>query len=109
MLDKAITLIEEQQAKQNEYSPVFCVGEQLKDILNTYPDAAEAVAQKLQQPGITLVACEKRIAEFAMKHRNGSFGFCPPKEAERIICEFFSINKDAGNDDFKMVNLTDFM
>lgn len=93
MLEKAIEIIESQQSKLDKFSPAFCVGEQMKEIISKSPTAAELVAQDLEQDGMAITDCEKKIHEFADAHKNGNCGCCPPNEAERIICEFYGLNQ----------------
>lgn len=88
-LEKVLQAIEEQQKKLGD-SPAFWVGEQLKDILRETPAAAQIVMEDFSA-GHTVAECEKKIKEYADKHRRGSAGFCPPQEADRIIREFFGI------------------
>lgn len=113
VLEKAVFAIEEQQSQLNKCSPEFCVGEHLKDILKNNKAAAEIVLQDLQQPGMGLKDCEKKIAEFAKKNQSGNFGFCSPQEAERIICEFYGIHTagipDNQQSGFKVVSLLDLL
>lgn len=114
VLKKAIFAIEEQQAQLNKFSPEYCVGEQLKEILKDNENFAEIVLQDLEQPGMGLKDCEKKIADFAKKNKAGNFGFCPPKEAERIICEFYGIALDGRGpakqeSGYKVVNLLDML
>lgn len=90
-LDNAIQEISTQQEKLSEYSPAFQLGEQLKDILSESPEVAVIVLEDLKQPGMKLTDCEKKIAAFAQSHRSGNTGCCPPKEADRIIREFYGI------------------
>lgn len=90
-LEKAIEAIEKQQTKHNKFSSVYAVGEQLKDILKNQPDTAGIVLQDLNNAGMGLAACEKKIAAFASEHRIGNVGCCPPLEADRIIREFYGI------------------
>lgn len=90
-LENAIQEISAQQAKLNEYSPVFQLGEQLKDIISESPDVAGIVLEDLKQPSMKLADCEKKIAAFAQSHRHGNAGCCPPKEADRIIREYYGI------------------
>ena len=90
-LENAIQEISAQQAKLNEYSPAFQLGEQLKDIISESPDVAGIVLEDLKQPSMKLTDCEKNIAAFAKNHRHGNAGCCPPKEADRIIREFYGI------------------
>lgn len=91
-LENAIQEISNQQAKLNEYHPAFQLGEQLKDIIfKSQDDVAGIVLEDLKKPGMKLTDCEKKIAAFAQAHRHGNAGCCPPKEADRIIREFYGI------------------
>ena len=93
-MEKAIELIEQQQTAMKGRGPAFYVGEQLKDILRDGgPGAARVVAQDLEQEGMGLADCEKKIAEYAQAHRSGNCGVCPPQEAERIIRKFYGLEK----------------
>ena len=47
MQEKAITMLEAQQAKVKPHSPQWMVGEQLKDICRMEPKSAELIAQDL--------------------------------------------------------------
>ena len=68
------------------------MGEQLKDILRSAPPSvAEIVLQDLGTKGMSVEDCEKKIADYASKHRHGNQGCCPPTEADRIIREFYGI------------------
>lgn len=90
-LENAIETITQQQSKLQKNSAPFFVGEQLKDILRGTPSAAGIVLQDLKTAGMGIADCEKKIADFASKHRTGSTGCCPPMEADRIIREFYGI------------------
>ena len=90
-LEKAIEAIEKQQGKLKKFSMAHTVGEQLKDILRDQPDAAGIVLEDLKNAGMGIVNCEKKIAAYASKHREGNTGCCPPQEADRIIREFYGI------------------
>lgn len=92
-LENAIQEITAQQAKLNQYSPAFQLGEQLKDIISESPDVAGIVLEDLKQKGMGMgiTDCEKKIAAFAREHKSGNYGCCPPKEADRIIREFYGI------------------
>ena len=90
-LEKAIAAIEKQQGKLKKFSMAHTVGEQLKDILRNQPTAAGIVLQDLENAGMGIVDCEKKIAAYANNHREGSAGCCPPLEADRIIREFYGI------------------
>lgn len=84
-LERVLHAIEEQQKKLGD-GPAYWVGEQLKDILRETPEAAQVVLEDFDA-GHTVKECEKQIRDYARKH--GSC--CPPKEADRIIREFFGI------------------
>ena len=90
-LEKAIEAIEKQQGKLKKFSMAHTVGEPLKDILRDQPTAAGIVLLDLANAGMGIVDCEKKIAAYASKHREGSAGCCPPQEADRIIREFYGI------------------
>ena len=74
-----------------EGSPVWMVGEQLKDICRSEPHSAELVAQDLDVPEMSLANCEKKIKAYADKHRKGNFACVVPSVAERIIREFYGL------------------
>lgn len=90
-LQTALDKIAAQQAKHRQGSAPWCVGEQLKDILRAQPEAAELVAKDLNQNGMGLADCEKKIAAFARDHKQGNIGFCGPADADRIIREFYGL------------------
>lgn len=93
ILDKAIVAITKQQPK--ERTAVWVVGEQLKDILRDNPGFAELVLQDLENEAMSIAACEKKIKEFADKHKTGNFACVIPTEAERIIREFYGLHAEA--------------
>lgn len=88
-LNEAIVAIEKQQPK--ERTPVWMVGEQLKDMLRNEPELAELVREDLENKGMALAECEKKIKAFADKHKSGDFSCVIPSEAERIIREFYGL------------------
>lgn len=90
-LQTALDRIAAQQAKHRQGSAPWCVGEQLKDILRAKPEAADLVARDLDQTGMGLADCEKKIADFAQKNKQGNVGFCGPADADRIIREFYGL------------------
>ena len=92
-LQKALSLIEAQQKKAGAGTPAWCVGQQLADILNGQPAAAQIVAEDLGHKGMGIADCENKIAKFASKNRTGNVGFCGPADADRIIREFYGIPK----------------
>ena len=88
-LTLALEKISAQQPK--ERTPVWMVGEQLKDILRAEPSLAELVAQDLDVKEMSIAECEKKIKAFADQHKTGSFSCVIPSEAERIIREFYGL------------------
>ena len=90
-LQNALDRITAQQAKHRQGSAPWCVGEQLKDILRAKPEAADLVARDLDQTGMGLADCEKKIADFAQKNKQGNVGFCGPADADHIIREFYGL------------------
>ena len=70
MLSKVIKKIEAQQ-KGKEGTPPFFVGEHLKDILKKCPPACiEIVSADLDIKEMSIVHCEKKIKEYADKHKS---------------------------------------
>jgi len=89
ILEEAMLTITAQQPK--ERTAVWMVGEQLKDILRAEPHLAEIVVQDLEVEAMSLAGCEKKIKEFADKHKKNGFACVIPSEAERIIREFYGL------------------
>lgn len=89
MLEVALIKITAQQGAES--TPVWMVGEQLKDICRSEPHSAELVAQDLNVAEMSLVNCEKKIKAYADKHRKGNFACVVPAVAERIIREFYGL------------------
>ena len=89
LLHSAIEKIEAQQPKQR--TAVWMVGEQLKDMLRAEPELAEIVMRDLDVAAMSLTNCEKKIKEYADKHKTGNFACVIPSEAERIIREFYGL------------------
>lgn len=87
----ALDKITAQQNQHKKGSAPWCVGEQLKDILRAQPEAADLVAQDLDQKGMGLADCEKKIDAFAEAHRQGNKGCCGPADSDRIIREFYGL------------------
>lgn len=90
-LQTALDKITAQQTTHRQGSAPWCVGEQLKDILRAQPEIAGLVANDLDQTGMSLADCEKKIASFANDHRQGSVGFCGPADSNRIIRAFYGL------------------
>lgn len=91
-LKEALAAIEAQQPK--EHTAVWCVGEQLKEILCCEPHLAELVLKDLGTKGMGLADCEKQIKARADEiHKSSrSSGVCvTPTEAEGIIRKFYGL------------------
>lgn len=108
MLETAIERIAAQQG--TERTPVWMVGEQLKDILRREPHLAELVVQDLTVEAMSLTECEKKIKAFADKHKTGGFACVIPSEAERIIRSFYGLTAPVPQPARGVrVNLEDFL
>lgn len=90
-LNTVLDKITAQQSQYKKGSAPWCVGEQLKDILRAQPEAADLVAQDLEQKGMGLADCEKQIAAFAKSNSQGNVGYCGPADSDRIIREFYGL------------------
>lgn len=107
-----MTVFEKIAAQQGqENTPVWMVGEQLKDMIRDCPGWQELVGQDLDNESMSLAECEKKIKDYADKHRKGNFACVVPSVAEKIIREFYGLTDEArgakhggGN----IINLEDF-
>lgn len=91
MVNAVIAKIEAQQVGHDEYSPVYQVGEQLKDICRSCPEQAELIFHDLDNPDMSIVKAEKKIKEFADKHKKGGGACVPHKVADKIFRDFFGL------------------
>lgn len=108
MFEIALIKIAAQQGTQG--TPVWMVGEQLKDICRSEPHSAELVAQDLDVPEMSLPNCEKKIKAYADKHRKGNFACVIPSVAERIIREFYGLTAEpAERPADTVINLLDLL
>lgn len=109
MLTTAIAKIESQQPK--ERTAVWMVGEQLKDMLRENPGWAEIIAHDLDIKEMGLACCEKKIKEYADKHRTGNFACVTGAEAGDIIREFYGLTEEgaAVSSALDVIDLADFM
>lgn len=89
--EKAIAAIESQQAKLEEDSMPWVVGEQLKDICRMEPRSAELIAQDLEVKEMSIVAAEKKIKAFADGHKKGNSSGVSGRQADRILREFYGL------------------
>lgn len=106
--------IEKQQKTLKENSAPWVVGEQLKEICAD-PRCAELVCTDLDNPEMGLVNCEKKIKEYADKHKTGgNFSFVSPKVAEGIIRSFYGLPEagtvtQVSTSGQGIINLDDYM
>lgn len=90
-VERAISLLEEQQSKVKPRSPQWMVGEQLKDICRHEPQSAELISQDLENPAMSITEAEKKIKAFADRHKTGNSSCVTPAEAENILREFYGL------------------
>ena len=106
--------IEAQQAGKENTGP-WMVGEHLKDICRADPHCAEIVAQDLENSGMSLEACEKKIKAKAdeIQKKNKSKCVCiPPNVAEQVIREFYGLPEaqaKAPSEASTVADTTDFL
>ena len=81
----------EQQQESCKGTPAFFVGEQLKDMCRADLRAADLVLQDLENPSMSIIEAEKKIAAFAKKNAAARVGFCGPADSDRILREFYGI------------------
>ncbi len=89
--EKAIRAIEAQQAKLEEDSNPWMVGEQLKDICRMEPHSAELIAQDLQVKEMGIAEAEKKIRAFADSRKKGNSSGVSGRQADRILREFYGL------------------
>ena len=113
-MERAIAMLEAQQAEVQPRSPQWMVGEQLKDICRHEPQCAELIAQDLENPAMSITEAEKKIKTFADGHKTGSFSCVTPAEADRILREFYGLpapgcEEEAPSSGDQVLNLADFL
>lgn len=91
MLEKAIEMIEAQQAQVSNRSIVFFIGEDLKRICREDEYAAELVAQDLAHEEMSLAKLKLKFDAHAKEHRVGNESTISPAEANEIIRKFYGI------------------
>ena len=96
-LSNVIAKIEAQQERCKD-TAAFCVGEQLKDMARSDSAVAELLDKDLDVESMSIIEAEKKIKAYADSHRKGNCAFVPPKEADRILREFYGL---PGMDDVK--------
>lgn len=84
----------EAQQKEKEESAAWMVGEQLKEICKADPHCADIISADLDNKEMSIVAAERKIAEWAdKKHREnkGNRVCVPPNVADRILRDFYGL------------------
>lgn len=102
----------EQTKGYNENSRVCTVAEHLLAIIGNDEAAAEMVLQDLANDAMHIKFCEKKIEAFASGNKDGNVGFCPPRKAEEIICNFYGLAEpqaEKAKTPSASINLLDFM
>lgn len=90
-MSKVIEIIERQQ-KGKENTPVFMVGEQLKEIALREPKSAELLEKDLETSGMGIADAEKELKKYANANKGKANCFCvSPIVAERILREFYGL------------------
>lgn len=100
IFDKLCEKIALQQSGK-EYTDVFMVGEQLKDICRNNSRASELVLADIELEEMSLKECAaeiKKEADRLHKEKKGSCICIPPDVAEGIIREFYGIPEDSGEE-----------
>lgn len=114
-----IEKITAQQAGQ-EYTDIWMVGEQLKEICRREPDSAALLERDLENEELSLKAAAGKIKAWAdneHKKRKGNCVCVPPMVAEGILREFYGLPAapDQGAPEQKrsesqtILNLEDFL
>lgn len=111
----AIEKIRTQQAKVKARSAQWMVAEQLIDICRHEPQSAELLDKDLDVPEMSITAAEKKIKDFADKHKSGGFSCVTPAEADEILRKFYGLpmpgaapEEDAPEEN-KVLDLMDFL
>lgn len=92
----AIEKIRAQQAQFKEGSPAWAVGEQLAELCAAEPESERLVDVDLDNAGMALAECEKKIKAWADGHKQGNFAYVSPQKAEEIIREFYGLPSRQG-------------
>lgn len=108
-LEEAVEKITKLQPKTED--KLWCVGEQIKDIMRAEPRLADIIAEDLAEKTNCLADIEKEIAKYARSHN----GCCPPKASDNIIRKYFGLPErekapaPAESGSKKVVRLEDFL
>lgn len=80
------------QQKAEEYSDVWMVGEQLKDICRREPACVPILMEDLDNEDMGLADAAGKIKDYADTHHGSMKCFCvSPAQAEKILREFYGL------------------
>ncbi len=97
--EELLRKVSEQQGK--EFTDIFMVGEQIKDICRNNEKATELVVSDLDVPEMSLERCAEEIKKEADRLHSEKKGSCiciPPNVAEGIIRKFYGIPDGAAEE-----------
>lgn len=114
--ERAAAELARQQALVEVGTTTWLVAEQLKEICKREPKSAELIARDLENQAMSITEAEKKVSDYADKHRNGkrSCGVSG-MEADRILREFYGLpavpaGRDPGSaPDRSIVDLSDYL
>ena len=91
-----MTVFEKIEAQRvgKENTPVWMVGQQLRDICRSDEGCARIVSEDLENKSMGIDAAAKKIKDWADEQHKKKKGNCvcvPPDVAERIIREFYGL------------------
>lgn len=82
----------ELQAKLDEDSTAYQIGEQLKDICRSDPDCEAILLEDLQNPDMGLRAADKALYDYGKTLAKGRGGVgISPRAAEKVLRKFYGL------------------
>lgn len=84
--------IQKQVEKEHEYSAVHEAVDDIMYIIGQDESKAKIVLEDLKN-GLTVQGAEKKIKEWADRHRKENSSYCPKHIARDLICEYFGLPK----------------
>jgi len=91
MREELTRIITEQQSGK-ENTPVFMIGEQLKEMAEGNAAITDLLVKDLQTDGMKLADAAKELQSYSDKNRKGAKVFCiSPKVAEEILRKFYGL------------------
>lgn len=98
MREELIRIVAEQQSGE-ENTPIFMIGEQLKEIAEGDDVITDLLIKDLQTDGMKLADAAKELQSYSDKNRKGAKVFCiSPKVAEGILRKFYGLPDDSTSD-----------